>query len=485
MIQKLISKYQTLSLPLKATLWFLIASVLQQSIHLITVPLYTRLVSSEDFGMFSLYKAWMQIIAVFASLKVYSGIYFKGMLKYKDNQKEYTSSMQGLSTISTILVFLFIFLIWFFYPNLIGLDIRFLTIMGIQIIAMTSFSLWSSQKRFNLEYKSLVFLTIIISVFNPLFGLLAIYYLSDNALALIFAFAFANISVGIILYIYNLYKGKVFASRIYWKYAFSFNVLLIPHYLSIIVLAQSDRIMINYFGSNKEVAYYSVVYSGVMILNVLKTSINKVFAPWSYKVIDSKNYFNLRRYSSLILIFIFSLILVFIFLGPEILYIFAPKEYQQAVIIIPPVASSVFFMFLYTLFANVEFYYHKNKFILIASIIVALLNIVLNYIFIPKYGYIAAGYTTLVSYIFYALGHYFFMKVILKMNNVNTSIYNEKLILLLSGILVLNIFIAPYYLAFLWLRILLLLIVVITLFFIKNSIHLVLKSLWEGNKSND
>lgn len=44
-----------------------------------------------------------------------------------------------------------------------------------------------------------------------------------------------------------------------------------------------------------------------------------------------------------------------------------------------------------------------------ASIIGAVLNVVLNYIFIQLLGYRAAGYTTLVCYIIYDIGHYFFM----------------------------------------------------------------------------
>ncbi len=59
---------------------------------------------------------------------------------------------------------------------------------------------------------------------------------------------------------------------------------------------------------------------------------------------------------------------------------------------------SVFFMFLYPLFANIEFYYEKTKFVMVASCSGALLNILLNYIFIGLYGYYAAGYTTLICY---------------------------------------------------------------------------------------
>ena len=71
---------------------------------------------------------------------------------------------------------------------------------------------------------------------------------------------------------------------------------------------------------------------------------------------------------------------------------------------------------------DVEIYYNGNIFVTIGTII----NIVLNYIFIPKYGYIAAAYTTLASYFLTMIFHYIFLKVVLKKNNVKQNIFDMK-----------------------------------------------------------
>ncbi|MDS9385551.1 polysaccharide biosynthesis C-terminal domain-containing protein, partial [Streptococcus pneumoniae] len=91
-------------------------------------------------------------------------------------------------------------------------------------------------------------------------------------------------------------------------------------------------------------------------------------------------------------------------LGPEIIQLFAPKQYYEAIRIIPPVALSVYFMFLYPIFGNIEFYFEANHFVMWASIGGAIMNIFLNFIFLKHFGYIAAGYTTLFCYILFALG---------------------------------------------------------------------------------
>ena len=65
----------------------------------------------------------------------------------------------------------------------------------------------------------------------------------------------------------------------------------------------------------------------------------------------------------------------------------------------------------------------------------AILNIILNAIFMPIGGYLAAGYTTLMCYIVFALAHYIFMKKVCKKHVINESIYDEKNILVIAIIL--------------------------------------------------
>lgn len=129
--------------------------------------------------------------------------------------------------------------------------------------------------------------------------------------------------------------------------------------------------------------------------------------------------------------------------GPEIIKIFASKEYYDAIWVIPPVAASVYFIFLYSLFANIEFYFEKTKFVMIASCGGAIANIILNYIFIPIFGYYAAGYTTLVCYIMFSFAHYYFYLRVLKEHKEIGKIYNNKFIFGFSILILAFMFIMP------------------------------------------
>ena len=86
------------------------------------------------------------------------------------------------------------------------------------------------------------------------------------------------------------------------------------------------------------------------------------------------------------------------------------------------------------MFFDIEIYYGANHFVALASIVAAGLNLLLNYIFIPKFGYLAAGYTTLVSYFFTMLMHYVFLKWTLAKNKF-TNVLFSKLHIILFGVL--------------------------------------------------
>ena len=95
-------------------------------------------------------------------------------------------------------------------------------------------------------------------------------------------------------------------------------------------------------------------------------------------------------------------------LAPEVMHILAGEAYYEGVYVIPPVALGLFFSFMYTLYANIEFYFEKTKFSMYISLGGAILNIILNYIGIKFFGYIAAAYTTLICYLLFAIGHYIY-----------------------------------------------------------------------------
>lgn len=439
MLHKLKSGYQNLKPPVKASLWFLICGFLQKGISLLTTPIFTRVMTDGEYGRFSVYNSWLSILQIIVSLNLAAGVYTRGLVKNEEDQDRFSSSMLGLST-TCVLIWSALYALFHETVNRwLDLNTVLMTAMLVEIWAHAAYQFWSNRERVNYRYKKLVLLTLCYVILRPVLG--AIFVMQADETQQVEARVLVTVLVNVVLfsglYISLARQGKQFFNIKYWLYALKFNLPLVPHYLSQIVLNQSDRLMINHFCGPAETAYYSVAYTMAMVLQILNTSISGTMNPWIYRSIKNNETKRIGKVSYYVLGLIALLNLAVILAAPELLRILAPERYQAALWVIPPVTVSVYLMFLYNLFATFEYYFERTHYVAVASMVGAVLNVVLNAVLIPRFGFVAAGYTTLVCYILYAAAHYCFMQKVCREHIGDADIYNAKIILALgAGLLI-------------------------------------------------
>lgn len=474
----LLDKYRNISEPVKASVWFTLCSIIQKGIGFLTTPLFTRFMTTEQFGKYSVYLSWNSIIIIFATLNLAGGVYNNALTKYKKEEQAVTSSFLGLSTFITGILFA-VYLIFRKQLNvLFGMDTALMIAMFIQLFLEPAYQFWSTKERYNYKYKKLVATTIFITVGSPLLGIIAVLSTAYKTEARVIAYVAVVSVVSIVFYVKIFMEGRMFYNKAYWKYALCFNLPLVPHYLSQTLLNQADRLMIDKMVGSSEAAIYSIAYTVATIMQIVITAINNSLLPYTYKSLEQKDIQGLRKNSKSLLCLMVVASGLIIFLGPEIVYIVGGVQYMQAKWVIAPIALSVYFLFLYSIFANIEFYYEKTKFMMIGSCCCAAVNIILNYIFIPIYGYYAAGYTTLVCYILFALCHYLYYKKIIKeVEFYHGQIYDVRFIILLSlGGLIAMVVLLFTYRNFI-IRYTLFVLIFILLFIKRKKIVQILKSL--------
>lgn len=411
---KLRNKYNGLPVQVRASFWFLICAFLQKGISMLTTPIFTRLLNTTEYGKYNVFNSWLGIVTIFVSMSLAGGVYTQGLVKFDKERDVFVSSIQGLTT-TLVAFWTIIYLIFHTYWNqLFNLNTVQMLAMLVMIWTTAVFNLWSSDQRVEYKYKALVIITLIVSIAKPALGIVLVINAEDKVTARILGLVLVELIGYSWLSVVQLRKGKKFFSSKYWKYAILFNLPLIPHYLSQIVLSSADRIMISNMVGDSEAGIYSLAYSLSSIMTLFNTALMQTLNPWIYKKIKDKKLEEIAPIAYLSLIIIAAVNLCLILLAPEAVIVFAPKSYYAAIWVIPPVALSVYFMYSYDLFAKFAFYYEKTRFIMYASIIGAVLNIFLNSIFIKIFGYIAAGYTTLACYMIYSVAHYILMNSICK-----------------------------------------------------------------------
>lgn len=430
--KNLIRAYERLPVQIKASFWFLVCAFLQKGISMLTTPIFTRLLTTAEYGQYNVFNSWLNIVAIFVSLNLSAGVYGQGLVKYEKERQTYASSMQGLN-LSLVLVWTVVYLVFRSFWN------RVFSLTTIQMLAMlvliwtgAVFQFWAAEQRVRFHYRALVVITLLVSLVKPFLGIILVQSAGDKVTARILGLALVEFIGYSGLFLIQMFRGKRFFSRRFWYNALLFNIPLIPHYLSQSVLSGADRIMIDSMVGESAAGIYSLAYSLSMIMTMLNTALMQTISPWMYQKMKENRIGDISKVAYGTLVMVAGVNLVLILFAPEVVAVFAPASYYEAIWVVPPVAMSVYFMFSYDLFAKFAFYYERTGLITAASVAGAVLNVALNYVFITIFGYRAAGYTTLFCYIIYDVFHYCFMQKICRRECGGKTPYDTGKILMIT-----------------------------------------------------
>lgn len=416
----------------KASIAFFIASVITSGISYIVTPIYTRLLSPDEYGQVSVYMTWMQIFGIVAMFCLSYGVFNNGMIDHPDKRDEFSFSMLILSNIITLAFSAILLGLYPLIKELLNIELPYLILMCVLFFVQPAYNFWTARQRYELKYKKVVIFSIMAAVLSPLVAILCIIFAPNNKLfARIFGAEITLIIIYIAFYVYLAVKSKGKVNVKYWKFAILFNLPLIPHYLSTYMLSNSDKLMISYLVGDTATAYYSIAYSVAAIALIVWSAVNSSLIPYTYEKCKVKDYNAIAKITIPILMIFAVISVMVIMMAPEVVAVLGTQDYQEAIYAIPPIVGGVFFQVQYYIYANIVYYYKKPKYVMIGSVVAMLLNIILNYFCIKQFGYIAAGYTTLGCYFIQATIDFIAMRKV-----VGQNVYNMKLIGLFSIIVI-------------------------------------------------
>lgn len=412
----------------KSSIALFFASLISKGIAYITTPIFTRMLSPSEYGQVSVFLTWQNIFGIVAMFCLMNGVFNNGMVDYPEERDNYSFSMLILSNIITIIFSIIIFSLFPILNKTLNIELYQLILMCLIYFFQPAYSFWSARQRYELKYKKNVLWSIIIAIVSPVTAILLIFIFPEHRLkARIIGAEGSLILFYIGFYMYVAKQNSFKIDNKFWKAAFLFNLPLIPHYLSSLLLSSSDRVMISMLVSDEAAAYYSVAASIASVVLIVWNAVNSSLIPFTYEKCRNKNYESLSAVTLVILIVFALCCVILVLIAPELVKIMATSEYSEAIYVIPPLVGGVFFQVLYYVFSNIVYYYKKPVYVMVASIVATVLNLLLNYFLIRKYGYIAAAYTTIICYIVQASIDYLAMKKV-----VGKSIYNDSQLLLLS-----------------------------------------------------
>ena len=462
----LIEKLKSSSL-VKSSFWYTVGNFFIKGITFITIPLFTNIMTVEEYGLVNNYTAIASIFSLFVGLSLNSAIN-NANFEFKKDIKGFMSSTLFLSTLSFV-AFLVLGNAWFLYQdNFFELPQIIFNLMIFQSYGNFLINFLSAYFTINVQYFKFLSLSILSTFLNIGLSLVMMFTLfeKDRYVGRVVGSSGAFILIGLLIYFAIMFKGKKLYNKEYWKFSLKIALPLVPHALSNVLLSQFDRIMVNSYSGSFDAGIYSYIYNLGVVLSVIWASTNNAWVPWFFAEMEKKDYQKIKTTSNYYMILFGAVTLISMLLLIDLAKLMAPPEYLVGIPLIIPVLLGYYFQFLYSLPVNVEFFEKKTSYIAIGTIASAGINIVLNVIFIPKYGYIAAGYTTVVAYFFLFIFHYFLAKKL-----IGKQLFDTKMIVSVTTTVVALSFVMFFLTNNVILRYFMVVFLLIVLYFIVRKIR--------------
>lgn len=375
-----------------------VANVIALIIGAIMIPLITRVMSSEDIGIASTFISNRNILVILVTLASYEYVH-KAMLEFHSEKVDYIYSISMFCVLMVAVSFVICMPFKETLKHILSLD-EFLYYW--LFVSMLAYSLYMLGRNYCIFHNKSLIVFMIVLCSGPIAQissiLLSFFMPQNKYIGRVLGLDAMYFVVAIVLLIWLLTSGKHHYRNEHIRNTLSFTVPVIPHLLAQLVLTQCDLIMISYFEGSDKSGIYSMGHTVGFLAFTVMVQIMAIWSPWVYRKLEEKNFKSVYNNANYIVLIGAYLTIGLMTVEPELVKIFLTNEYTSCMYIIPPLALSMFAQFIYIFLYDLEYYYKKPYWITCTSAFAAVLNIVLNLIFIPKYGYLAAGYTTLVSY---------------------------------------------------------------------------------------
>ena len=407
---------------IKKFLSFSIGGYINILIGFFIVPITTRMLSPEQYGVSSLIGVIVQILVIATSLSMEQGFVRFFFEEEEENRGKllYTSLVPFfiLGALAFLLIFIFRKDISIFIvgknENLIWICL----ILAILFRTINTFSFLVVRMKQRGSIFSI--LTVAVKLFEFIFILILFQYFGNDYKTLIFATIFANLMVAIVSIFFErkVWNLKNLSSlkdcKITKKELFNFSYPLILTMALNWLFASLDKITIRTFSNLNEVGIYSGAFKIVALLSVIQSGFSTFWTPtalehYTKNPEDTSFYKKANDYLSLI----FFLLGVNILLFRDVIGILLGKKFYNSIFVMPTlVFMPIMYLLSETTMIGIGFK-KKTKYFLYVSVIASISNLIGNLFLVPYLGAKGAAISTGISYIvFFSARTYFSNKLI-------------------------------------------------------------------------
>jgi O-antigen/teichoic acid export membrane protein len=406
-LRSFLSRYQSLIKVLKETSIYSIGGIFAKGLSVISGVFYTHLILPEDMGAYGYIMVITSVLSAFIILggdNAYARYFFEAK---SDKEKKVLTSTWFLflflwSIVIILLPLCFIDTIadWIFQSTKYNiLIIAGLLLMPIKLMTV----LFNQALRNTFRIKAFVICNIVTAVFSIVFSLLGL---------IVFDFGVASIYLGIIVAELIMIWPRIYLNRkllgLYFKLSLlkellKFGVPFVPASLAVWVFSSADRIMIEHFLNLEAVGIYTVALSMSSVLLVATDAFGEAWSPNAVKAYEEDQNKAKSLYQQMFKVILLIggvVVLLGALIGYELVYLLFSKQYSASFYPAMILLAGIAFKMTIQITASGIGLKKKTHYIMMTTMLIAVLNIGFNYMMIPIYGVIGAAIATMLSHLF-------------------------------------------------------------------------------------
>lgn len=400
----------------KAGVWYSISAIAAKAISIITTPIFTRMMSTSDYGIAATFSSWYSIFLIICTANL-SYSHSRGKIDFPGKFKQYVGATHTLSFIITGA--LFAISIFFMDPvsNFLEMSPLLVVLLFTYLFSGGLINIAQSENRYRYDYKKNIFITVFTTFGTVSFTFLYLFLIHDNRYyAKILGFVTPSVLLGIWIIVRGIKRRAFCMNREYWKYGLHISLPLVFHTISLHLLTQSDRIVISKICGSDKAGIYSLVYQYALLVNIVLNAINESWNPWFHDTYHEKKYHLINTSINPLNAFVAFICIGCVSVGPEAILILGGEKYLSGQNCIAPIVLGLMAQFLFSHYIILEVHHKQTKYTSFGTVMAAAINLGLNIIFVPIFGFVCAAYTTLIAYLILYLTHLFITRKLLKIH---------------------------------------------------------------------
>lgn len=422
---------------IKNTMILLLGKFATQFISFFLLPIYTHYLMTSDYGTVDLLQTYISLLVPVLILRLDSAV-FRFLIdernKKDDEGKSIIITNVVLSLIITSILFIFIYIILGFF-----IKITYYWYLLFNVIVLMFSSILLQISRGVGDNKTYSIACVLTSLVTLLVNVILIIKLGFNASSILIASIIANIVCIIYLFIKNkIYKylniNKINIPKL--KELLKYALPMIPNGLSWWIVNVSDRTIISYFIGTAMNGIYTVSCKFSNLLNNIFSIFNMSWQESASIHIkdDDRDIFFTDMINQLLNLFMCVSLIILVII-PIFFNILIGNEYMEAFNYIPILLFANIFNIITQLIGAIYIANKMTKKVMNTTIISAIINLIINFIFIHWIGLYAASISTLIAYLSIAIYRYIDVQKYVNINLNWRKIVLTNLVFLISAIL--------------------------------------------------